>query len=147
MMRAGRFFSGAAFAAVAFVAAQAGATELKVLSVDAMKPALQALAPDFEKASKDKLKIDYANEAAVEKKITDEEEYDVVIIDADAVKKFSSAAKLAGGLIKPVAKHGGKTYEIATTNWTQHPLDCQSLIDFLTKPKAAEVFKAKGLAG
>ena len=41
------------------IAGQAGAAEVKLLSVEAMKPALQELAPAFETASKHKLKIEY----------------------------------------------------------------------------------------
>src|SRR5205085_4610556 len=119
--------------------------ELKVLSVDGLQPALQELAPSFETASKNKLKIDYATSAAIEKKIDAEEEYDVVILDHDITSKLIGKAKLAGGLIKPVAKKGADLYDASTTNFSSEPLAAAALIDFLATPKAAEVYKAKSL--
>ena len=70
-MRVRRLTAGLVFLVAAVATANAGAAELKVLSVDAMRPALQQLAPAFEAATKNKLKIDYGTAAAVEKKITD----------------------------------------------------------------------------
>ena len=59
-MRTIRLLSGALFLMGAMMAADAGAAELKVVSAEAMKPALQELAPKFEAASKHKLVIAYA---------------------------------------------------------------------------------------
>ncbi|MGC2202998.1 MAG: substrate-binding domain-containing protein [Stellaceae bacterium] len=138
--------AGVVFLAAVAVAADAGAVELKVLSVEAMRPALQELAKEFEAASKHKLNIDYATAAAVEKKIDSEEEYDIVIVDAAITKKLDGAAKVAGGSTKEIAKQGpDHSYDASTTNWTQQPHADKELIDFLTAPKAAEVYKAKGM--
>ncbi|HKS88623.1 MAG TPA: substrate-binding domain-containing protein [Stellaceae bacterium] len=137
--------AGIAFAGAALAAGGAGAAELKVLSVDAMKPALQQLAPSFEKASKEKVKIDYASAADVEKKINAEEEYDVVIADKKATDEFNKTAKIAGGLVKPLAKKGSDVIEASSTNWTQQPGAAKALIDFLAAPQAAAVYKEKGL--
>jgi ABC-type molybdate transport system substrate-binding protein len=137
---------GILFFAAAVVSADAGAAELKVLSVEAMRPALQELAKEFEAASKHKLKIDYAPAAAIEKKIDDEEEYDIVIVDAAITKKLDAAAKIAGGSTKSLAKQSpDHSYDASTTNWTQEPLADKELIGFLTAPKAAAVYKSKGM--
>ena len=145
-MRVRRLTAGLVFLVAAVATANAGAAELKVLSVDAMRPALQQLAPAFEAATKNKLKIDYGTAAAVEKKITDEESYDVVIVDHSITAKLIGAAKIPGGLVKSLAKQNpDKVYDAATTNWTEQPLAAKALIDFLAAPKAAEVYKAKGL--
>jgi len=96
-MSARRLTAGTLFLAAAVVATDAGAAELKVLSVEAMRPALQELAKEFEAASKDTLKIEYATAAAIEKKLADGEEYDIVIVDNAITKKLDAAAHIAGG--------------------------------------------------
>jgi ABC-type molybdate transport system substrate-binding protein len=138
--------AGILFLAATVFAADAGAAELKVLSVEAMRPALQELAKEFEAASKHKLKIDYATAADIEKKMDSEEEYDIVIVDDAITKKLDGAAKIAGGSTKVIAKQGpDHSYDVSTTNWTDEPLADKALIDFLSGPKAAEVYKAKGM--
>ena len=82
--------------AVAMAATGASAAELKLLSVEAMKPALQELTPAFEADSKHKLKVEYAAPEAIEKKITSDEDYDVVILDKPRVDKLYAAANVAG---------------------------------------------------
>ena len=138
--------AGILFLAATVFAADAGAAELKVLSVETMRPALQELAKDFEAASKYRLKIEYATAADIEKKMDSEEEYDIVIVDAAITKKLDGAAKLPGGSTKEIAKQGpDHSYDASTTNWTEQPNADKELIDFLTAPKAAEVYKAKGM--
>ena len=139
--------AGILLLAGAFVAADADAAELKLLSVDTLKPALAELQKSFEASSKDKLKIDYASAADVEKKISDEEEYDLVIVDKPIADKLDKAAKIAGGSIKMVAKQGDKSYTVSLTNFTQAPLAAQEVIKFLESAKAKEVYKAKGMEG
>jgi len=138
--------AGSLFLAGVVVATDAGAAELKVLSVEAMRPVLQQLAPAFEAASKNKLTIDYATAAAIEKKMGDEEEYDIVIVDNAITKKLDAAAKIAGGSTKSLAKQSADlSYDASTTNWTEQPLADKALIDFLSAPKAAEIYKAHGM--
>jgi len=146
MMSVRRLTAGTLFLAAAVVAADAGAAELKVLSVEAMRPALQELAKEFEAASKHTLKIDYATAAAIEKKLADGEEYDIVIVDNAITKKLDAAARIAGGSTKVLAKQSPDlSYDASTTNSTQQPFADKALIDFLGGPKAAEVYKAKGM--
>ena len=133
------------FVAIAAMAGQAGAAELKLLSVEAMKPALQELAPAFEASAKHKIKVEYASATDIEKKVSAAEEYDAVIVDDTITKKLAAEAKVAGGLIKSLAKHDNQVYDVSTTNWTDEPLAAKALVDFLAGPKAADVYKAKGL--
>ena len=56
------------FVAIAAMAGEAGAAELKLLSVEAMKPALQELAPAFELSAKHKLKIEYCRQPPISRK-------------------------------------------------------------------------------
>lgn len=140
-MRVRRLTAGFLFLAAAVAAGGASAAELKVLAVEAMKPALQQLAPALQTAAKEKVEIEYATAAAIEKKMNDEEAYDVVILDKAGTTKLIGAAKLAGGLVETLAKD----YQASSTNWTEQPLPTKALIDFLAGPKAKEVYKAKGL--
>jgi ABC-type molybdate transport system substrate-binding protein len=146
-MNLARFAAAILFVGATAVAGNADAAELKLLSVEAMKPALQELAPAFEAASKHKLKIEYGTPDAVEKKAAGDDDYDVVILDKPRMDKLNSAANVAGGSMKEVAKHGADSFIAATPNSTQEPLAAASLIEFLHGPKAAEVYKAKGISG
>ena len=79
---------------------QAGAAELNVISAGAMRAPLQQLAPEFEKTSGHKLKIEYGTAGDVEKKaVADDAEYDVVIVTKPRMDKMVQQAKVAGGTI------------------------------------------------
>ena len=61
-------------------------------------------------------------------------------------KKLEAAAKIPGGSTKALAKQSPElSYDASTTNWTDQPLADKELINFLAAPKAAEVYKAKGM--
>jgi ABC-type molybdate transport system substrate-binding protein len=127
------------------IAGAAGAAELRLLSVEAMKPALQELAPAFEASSKHKLKVEYATAADIVKKIAStEEEFDVVILDKPATQKLIKAAKIVGGGVKTLVKHNDQIYDVSTSQWSDEPVAARALVDFLGAAKAAEVYKAKG---
>ena len=144
MMTLRRWTSGILFLVAMVWAAGAVAAELKVLSVQAMQPALQQLAPAFETTSKNKIHVDYATAAAIEKKIVDEEEYDVVIVDKPITTKLGAAAKIATGSVKTLARQNAElVYDASSTNWCQEPGAAMALIDFLAK--SSDVYKAKGL--
>jgi len=145
MIKTSQFTAGFLFLAAAVMTAPAGAAELKVLSVDAMKPAMEELAKSFNATSKEKLTVEFATPADVEKKINAEDEYDIVIADKKATQSFYTAAKIAGGSSKALAKKGDEEFEASMVNWCQQPLAGNEVIKFLTTPKAAEVYKAKGM--
>jgi ABC-type molybdate transport system substrate-binding protein len=126
-------------------AASAQAADIKVLSIEAMRPVLQQIAPAYEADSKNKLKIDYAAPDAVEKQIAGDADYDIVILDKERLDKLYKAAHVAGGSIKSIAKKGSETFDAATSNWTDQPLPSMAVIDFLHGPKAAEAYKANGM--
>jgi ABC-type molybdate transport system substrate-binding protein len=144
-MRVIQLLTGAAFVIGGIISANAGAAELKVLSPEAMKPALQELAPAFEKESGDKLKIEYAPVEAIQKKVSDEEDYDVVIMDQKAATALTQKAKIVGGSVKKLAGEKDEAYVASSPMLTEQPVAAQKLIEFLDSPKAAEVYKAKGM--
>jgi len=144
-MRPLRLLTGAVLLIGGIVSANAGAAELKVLSPEAMKPALQELAAAFEKESGNKIKIDYAPVEAIQKKVSDEEDYDVVIMDQKATTAMTQKAKVVGGSVKQLAKEKDEVYVASSPMLSEQPVAAQKLIEFLESPKAAEVYKAKGM--
>ena len=88
----------------------AGAAELKVLSAVALRPALQELAPVFEKSSGHKLKIAYDTAGKVAEKVTGEDAIDVAILTKPLFDKAARAAKMVDGTRTNLAQQqlGGK---------------------------------------
>ena len=75
----------------------ASAAELKVLCAGALRTALQELAPAFETASGNKLKIEYATAGVIEQKVAADDEIDVAILTKPRLDKLVSRAKIVGG--------------------------------------------------
>lgn len=137
--------AGFAFAFAGAVTGNAGAAELAVLSVPAMKPALQQLVPAFAKASHDTLKVEYAKPDAIAKKIANSDEYDVVIADKALIDKLAKQAKITGGSVKVLAGKGAK--ELVTAGspmFAPKPIQAQTLINFLAGPNAQSAYKTAG---
>jgi molybdate transport system substrate-binding protein len=104
MVRAIRLLASSLALVSGVWAAEAGAVELKVLSAGGMRAALQELAPAFEAASGNKLKIEYATAGDIEKKVAADDEIDVVILTKPRVDKLVSAAKIVGGSTQTLAR-------------------------------------------
>lgn len=149
MMNASRVLTGVAFVLAMTTAAGASAAELKVLSVPALKPALQELVPAFEKTSTDKVTVKYEKPAAVVKTAAtgdDLNDYDVVITNKAEIEKLYKSAKVAGGSIKVLAAHGSsETYSAGAPMFGPNPAPAQTLINFLASPNAASAYKTAGL--
>ena len=103
-MRAIRLLAGSFALATCLWATTASAAELKVLSVNAMRPVLQELAPTFESASGHKLKIEYATAEVIEKKVAADEEIDVAILTKPRADKLVREAKIVGGTATTLAR-------------------------------------------
>lgn len=146
-MRAIGLLTGVFFLAAGVLAGEASAAELKVLSPEALRPALQELAPTFEKESGHKLKIDYASAGDIEKKVGDADDYDVVIVDKERTEKLRKQAKVVGGMLKPLASevNSKETFVASAPMLTEQPVAAKALVDFLGGAKAKEVYKSKGL--
>jgi len=145
-MKTKRLVAGTVFLAAALVATGAGAAELKVLSDGAMKPALEELVKGYQASSKGQVKIDYASSADIEKKIDAGDDYDIIIVDKTIAAKLGKGGKIAIGSFKQIAKKDDKlAFDAGMTNWTDQAVPGNALIAFLATPKAAEVYKAKGL--
>jgi molybdate transport system substrate-binding protein len=83
--------------------ARAEAAEVKVLSAGAMRSVLQVLVPEFEKASKNKVTVEYGTAGAVEKQIDDMAEFDMAILTKSRLTKLSHGAKMAAGSVAVLA--------------------------------------------
>jgi len=95
MIHAFRLLAGTVALATSVFVAEASGAELKVLSAGAMRAALQELAPAFEAASGNKLKIEYSAAG---------DEIDVAILTKPRVDKLVSEAKIVGGSTQTLAR-------------------------------------------
>jgi molybdate transport system substrate-binding protein len=77
------------------VATGAKAAEIKLMCSGAMRPALEELAPQFERASGHKLAISYASTGAIRERALAGDARDLVIFAGPAVEDVVSAGKLA----------------------------------------------------
>jgi len=75
-----------------------------VLSAGAMRASLQELAPAFEAASGNKLKIEYSTAGDIEKKVAAGDEIDVAILTKPRVDKLVREAKIVGGSTQSLAR-------------------------------------------
>jgi molybdate transport system substrate-binding protein len=103
-MRVIRLLAGTFALVTSVFAVEVSAAELKVLSAGAMRAALQELAPAFEAASGNKLKIEYATAGDIEKKVAADDEIDVAILSKPRVDKLVSEAKIVGGSTQTLAR-------------------------------------------
>ena len=99
-----RLVAAAVMLLAGLTAGAAGAAEVKVVSAGAMRAALEELAPAFEKASGNKLKIEYATAGKVEEKVAADEEIDVAILTKPRADKLVRTAKLVGGTTTTLAR-------------------------------------------
>ncbi len=103
-IHATRLVAAAVMLLAGLTAGAAGAAEIKVVSAGAMRAALEELAPAFEKASGNKLKIEYATAGKVEEKVAADEEIDVAILTKPRADKLVKTAKLVGGTTSTLAR-------------------------------------------
>jgi ABC-type molybdate transport system substrate-binding protein len=145
-MRAIRLLTGTLFLIGGIMAADAGAAELKVLSAEAMKPALQELAPAFEAASKNKLVIAYAADADVEKQVASDDTIDIAILSKDRIDKLVNSARiLTFPKVLATGPNPDVVYVVGSSLVTEQPVAAKALMDFLASPEAKKVYEAKGL--
>ena len=127
-------------------AGSATAAELKVLCANALRPALQELAPAFEKSSGHKLSIQYDTAGKIEEKVAAEDSIDVAILTKPQVDKLVRVAKLVGGSTANLASKGPDLVFVgAAPPYSEQALAAKAFIDFLAAPANKAVYKAKGM--
>src|SRR5262245_40090837 len=80
--------------------------EIKVLSAGAMRGVVDALLPDFEKATGHKVTVDNATAGVLAKRIEDGEPFDVAVITAVVVDGLAGKGKISGDSRVALAKVG-----------------------------------------
>lgn len=91
---------------VALGSAGAQGLELKVLTAGAFKASVEALGPEYEKASGNKLIIDNDTVGALVKRIEGGEAFDVVVVSPAAVDGFAATGKVIPGSRTNLARVG-----------------------------------------
>jgi molybdate transport system substrate-binding protein len=79
-------------------------SEIKVLATTAMKTSLDELAPDFERATGNKLSFSFGPSARIAKMVADGEETDVAIVTDQGLKDLTQQGKLAPGSGADIAR-------------------------------------------
>ena len=82
----------------------AHAAELKVLSAQAMRPALNDLVPQFERSSGIRVTISYATASALVKEIEDGKIADLAILSPKQIKQLQEEDRIVEDSLTPVAK-------------------------------------------
>ena len=80
------------------------AAELKVLSPQAMKPALNDLIPQFERSSGNQVTISYSSTSALVTEIQDGKMADIAILDPKQIEQLEDDGKIIGDSVVPIAK-------------------------------------------
>jgi molybdate transport system substrate-binding protein len=92
--------------ALPLVAAQAQAADLKVVGSTAVKAVMEELAPQFEKATGNKVEFGFAPAAAIKKQIDEGATFDVAILTPPLNDALIKSGKLDGATITTVARAG-----------------------------------------
>ena len=79
-------------------------SEIKVLATTAMKTSLDELAPDFERATGNKLSFSFGPSARITKMVADGEETDVAIVTDQGLKDLTRQGKLVPGSGADIAR-------------------------------------------
>jgi molybdate transport system substrate-binding protein len=105
-MRAHAVAANLAFALLLVLGAGSTAAEIKVASSNAIKTALEELAPQFEKTTEHKVVLVFDAAASLKGRIEKGETFDVVILTAPAIDDLIRQGKLAEATRTAVAKSG-----------------------------------------
>ena len=97
----------AAVAASLMTASIAHAAELKVLSPQVMRPALNDLVPQFERSSGIQVTIFYATASALVKEIEDEKMADLAILSPEQIEQLQEEDKIVEDSLIPLALDSG----------------------------------------
>src|SRR4051794_27490346 len=104
-----RTSTGTALIVAAFTlvtGSHADAAEIRVLASNGIKAAMEALQPQFEKASGDTLKIDYSTAATLRERIDKGEAFDAAILTDDAVDALIKSGKVSPAMRTELAAVG-----------------------------------------
>jgi len=133
-----------AVAALACAAAQAA--EIKVLSSNALKPVLEDLVPQFEKATGHRVKAEFAPAADLKGRIEKREAFDVAILTTPLMDELAKNSHIAVASRFDVARSGaGGVFAAAGSASAREPAAALEFLRYLKAPEAAKVIRAKGM--
>src|SRR3954467_8893831 len=104
-----------AFGAVAIVfgltlalahARAADPAEIKVLCSTALRTVMQELAPQFERATGNKIVVDYGVSAAIQRRVEGGEPFDAIFLTVKQLDALVQEHKIAPGTRTPIAQSG-----------------------------------------
>jgi molybdate transport system substrate-binding protein len=134
-----------AFAALAACAA-AQAAEIKVLSSNALKPVLEDLVPQFEKATGHRVRAEFAPAADLKARIEKREAFDVAILTTPLMDELAKNSHIASGSRFDVARSGaGGVFAAAGGASAREPAAALEFLRYLKAPEAVKVIRAKGM--
>ena len=134
--------------AIAALAACAAvqAAEIKVLSSDALKPVLEELVPQFEKATGHKVKAQFAAAADLRARIEKREAFDVAILTTPLMDALAKNRHIAVGSRFDVARSGAAgVFAAAGSASAREPTAGLEFLRYLKTPDAVKVIRAKGM--
>jgi molybdate transport system substrate-binding protein len=95
-----------ALAALLVQGAAVSAAEIKVLSAGGIRPPLEELVPQFERASSHKVAIKFTGGSAVKSEIEGGAAFDVAVSTANVIDELTKAGKLAAATRADIARAG-----------------------------------------
>jgi molybdate transport system substrate-binding protein len=91
------FLAGAALVAACAITMPINAAEIKIISTPAASTALRMAARDFERATGNKVVIEFSNIATTRKRVNAGEDFDMVVVSPKAIDDLTQQGKVAAG--------------------------------------------------
>ena len=99
-------FTGGAFLAASLMAAAVNAAEIKLISSPAASSALKEVTPQFERATGHKVLLDFANIAALRKRIGAGEAFDIAVVSPKLIEELLQQGTIAAGTDYKIGRTG-----------------------------------------
>jgi molybdate transport system substrate-binding protein len=87
-------------------AVAAGAAEIKVLTAGAFKPVVMAFAPDVERDTGDRVRVETDTAGGLARRVRDGEAFDLLIVTPAIADQLTAAGKVEAGSVLPLARVG-----------------------------------------
>jgi molybdate transport system substrate-binding protein len=100
------FLAGAALVAACVIAMPVNAAEIKIISTPAASTALRMAARDFERATGNKVVIEFSNIATTRKRIAAGDEFDMIVVSPKAIDDLTQQGKIAAGASHNMGRTG-----------------------------------------
>jgi ABC-type molybdate transport system substrate-binding protein len=142
-------FSFLAVAAGWSFALAAAADEVKVLTADAFRPVVSAMAPAFEKRTGHKVVVVDGSTGALEKRIREGEEFDLAVLPPASLEALGSEGAVSDGSIIALARSAADRRDVyagAVSASASNSQAALSLLILLASEETQGRLKGQGLA-